>query len=78
VLALAGAGPSQADRNRATMTDVGPGHLRYEDISAAVAAGVLNLDGGRFGPSRPVTGKEAVDAVRRLERLTSRGRTGSR
>jgi tetratricopeptide (TPR) repeat protein len=78
VLALAGASPSRADRNRATMTDVGPGHLRYEDISAAVAAGVLSLDGGRFSPSRPVTGQEAVDAVRRLERLTARGRLGSR
>ena len=78
VLALAGASPPRADRNRATMTDVGPGHLRYEDISAAVAAGVLSLEGGRFAPSRPVTGQEAVDAVRRLERLTARGRIGSR
>jgi tetratricopeptide (TPR) repeat protein len=78
VLALAGAGPSRADRNRVTMADVGPDHLRFDDISAAVASGVMSLDGGFFRPSRPVTGQEAVEAVRRLERLTSRARSGSR
>jgi hypothetical protein len=60
------------------VTDVGTGHLRYEDISAAVAAGVLSLDGGAFRPSRPVTGQEALDAVGRLERLAGRRRSGSR
>jgi len=78
VLALAGASPSQADRNRVSITDVGISHLRYEDISTAVAAGVLTLDGGYFRPSRPVTGQETVDAVRRLEEFAARGRGGSR
>ena len=78
MLALTGASPSRADRDRVTMTDVGVGHLRYEDISAAVAAGVLSLDNGTFRPSRAVTGQEAVDAVRRLERLAARAGSGSR
>jgi Tfp pilus assembly protein PilF len=78
VLALVGATPSRADRTRVAMTDVGPGHLRYEDISAAVASGVLSLESGAFRPSRAVTGQEAVDAVSRLERLTARTRSGSR
>ena len=50
------------------MSDVGTTHLSYEDIAAAVAAGVLSLDDGNFRPSRAVTGQEAVDAIRRLER----------
>jgi tetratricopeptide (TPR) repeat protein len=78
ILALTGTGASRADRNRVTMADVGAGHLSYADIAAAVAADVLTLDGGAFRPSRAVTGQEAVDAVRRLERLTARGRSGSR
>jgi tetratricopeptide (TPR) repeat protein len=78
VLALSGAAPSQAERNRVTMADVGGSHLSYADISAAVAAGVLTLEGGNFRPSRPVTGQEAVDAVSRLERVAARGRSGSR
>ena len=78
VLALVGATPNRADRTRVAMTDVGPGHLRYEDISAAVASGVLSLESGAFRPSRAVTGQEAVDAVSRLERLTARTRNGSR
>jgi tetratricopeptide (TPR) repeat protein len=78
VLLLTGTSPARSDRDRVTMADVGAGHLRYEDISAAVAAGVLSLDGGNFRPSRPVTGQEAVDAVGRLERLAARGRSGNR
>jgi len=78
ILVLTGTTPTRADRSRVTVTDVGTGHLRYEDISAAVAAGVLSLDGGAFRPSRPVTGQEALDAVGRLERLAGRGRSGSR
>ena len=77
ILALSGATPSRADRNRVSITDVGVSHLRYEDISAAVAAGVLTLDGGNFRPSRPVTGQEAVDAIRRLEELAAQRRGGS-
>jgi endo-1,4-beta-xylanase len=72
ILALTGVNPSQADWNRVTMADVGVSHLGYEDISAAVAAGVLSLDAGAFHPSRPVTGREAADAIGRLERLAAR------
>jgi len=78
VLALTGMNPGRADRNRVTMSDVGTTHLSHEDISAAVAAGVMSLDGGNFRPSRAVTGQEAADAVRRLEKLAARSRTGSR
>jgi len=78
VLALTGTGPSRADRNRVNMADVGVSHLGYEDISSAVASGVLSLDNGSFRPSRAVTGQEAVDAVRQLERLAARIRGGSR
>jgi hypothetical protein len=77
VLTLTVTDPSRADRNRVTMADVAVSHLAYEDISAAVAAGVLSLDGANFRPSRPVTGQEAVDTVRRLERITARPRGGS-
>ncbi len=78
LLAIAGAAPGQADRSRVSMADVGPGHLSYDDIAAAVAAGVLSLDGGNFRPSRVVTGQEAADAIGRLERITGRPRGGGR
>jgi tetratricopeptide (TPR) repeat protein len=78
VLTLTGTNPSRADRIRVNIADVGAGHLGYEDISAAVASGVLLLDAGYFRPSRTVTGQEAEDAVRRLERLAARARSGSR
>jgi tetratricopeptide (TPR) repeat protein len=78
VLALAGAAPSRAERNRVAMADVGAGHLSFDAISAAVASGVLSLDAGNFRPSRAVTGQEAVDAVRRLEAIALRGRNESR
>ena len=78
LLSLTGTNPARADRSRVAMSDVGPTHLRYDDIAASVAAGVLSLDGGAFRPSRPVTGQEAVDAIGRLERLASRTRSGGR
>jgi hypothetical protein len=78
LLAIAGAAPGQADRSRVSMADVGPGHLSYDDIAAAVGAGVLSLDGGNFRPSRVVTGQEAADAIGRLERITGRPRGGGR
>jgi hypothetical protein len=52
--------------------------LSYDDIAAAVAAGVLALEGGSFRPSRVVTGKEAADAIGRIERITGRPRGGNR
>jgi len=78
LLVIAGASPSRADRARVSMADVGAGHLSYDDIAAAVAAGVLALEGGSFRPSRVVTGKEAADAIGRIERITGRPRSGNR
>jgi len=61
--------PSSAPpRPRPPIADVGPDHLRYADVAAAVAAGVMTLDGGLFRPSRVVSGAEALEVVRRLER----------
>ncbi len=52
------------------IVDVPPGHLSYQAVSTAVAAGVLPLgDNGAFQLLRPVTGAEVVDAVSRLEAL---------
>lgn len=63
---------------RPAIADVGPGHLRYRDVAAAVGAGVMMLDGASFRPSRVVTGAEVVEVVRRLERLASKARRGGR
>ena len=53
-----------------SFTDMGATHLSYDAARRAVEAGVLDfLDDGSFGPSRPVTGAEAVRAVERLASL---------
>ena len=50
--------------------DLPPGHLVYPAASLAVEAGVMSvLDDGTFQLARPVTGSEAVGAVRKLEEL---------
>jgi tetratricopeptide (TPR) repeat protein len=50
--------------------DVSTGHLAYRAASMAAEAGVMRVfDDGSFGLARPVTGAEAVAAVRRLEEL---------
>ena len=55
--------------------DVSPGHLSYPAASLAVEAGVMKtLDDGSFDLARPVTGAEAVAAVRTLEELAERPR----
>ena len=55
--------------------DVSPGHLSYPAASLAVEAGVMKtLEDGSFDLSRPVTGAEAVAAVRTLEDLAERPR----
>jgi len=57
------------------MADVGVSNLHYADVSLSVAAGILPLaDGGTFQLSRPVSGAEAIDAVSRIERLSSTSR----
>ena len=58
---------------RVPFSDMSPGHLNYNSATLAVAAGVLRtLDGGRFDPTAPVGGAEAVDAVEQLARLADR------
>jgi tetratricopeptide (TPR) repeat protein len=55
--------------------DVNPSHLSYPAASLAVEAGIMKtLEDGSFQLSRPVTGAEAVAAVRALEELTERPR----
>ena len=54
------------------MADVGVSNLHYADVSLSVAAGILPLaEGGLFQLTRPVSGAEAVDAISRVERLSS-------
>ena len=53
--------------------DISPNHLSYPAASLAVEAGVMGtLDDGSFQLARPVTGAEAVAAVRKLEELAGR------
>jgi tetratricopeptide (TPR) repeat protein len=58
---------------RQSFGDIGPGHLAYPAASVAVAAGVMAADpGGSFSPARLVTGREASEAITRLERMVGR------
>jgi hypothetical protein len=43
--------------------------LSYPAVSAAVASGVMPLNGGNFELLRGVTGAEAMDIINRLEAL---------
>lgn len=55
--------------------DVSPGHLSHTAASLTVEAGVMTtLEDGSFQLAQPVTGAEAVAAVRRLEELAERPR----
>ncbi|HXW06286.1 MAG TPA: tetratricopeptide repeat protein [Vicinamibacterales bacterium] len=65
---------AQAWRNpERRFPDVPPAHLNYPAAAVSVEAGVLQPQpDGSFQPSRPVTGAEAVEAVRRLEELAVR------
>jgi tetratricopeptide (TPR) repeat protein len=78
VLGASGAGTPRGAGGRPPMADVSTDHLRYGDVAAAVASGVMSLEGTYFRPSRVVTGAEAVDVMQKLERLTSKGRRGGR
>lgn len=52
------------------MGDVGVSNLHYADASLSVAAGIIPLlDDGSFQLSRSVSGADAIDAIRRIERL---------
>jgi tetratricopeptide (TPR) repeat protein len=60
---------------RRQFPDVSPGHLSYPAASLAVESGVMTtLEDGTFQLTRPVTGAEAVAAVRALEDLAERAR----
>jgi tetratricopeptide (TPR) repeat protein len=67
------AAPAAVDRWRAArlkFTDVAETHLAYPAASLAVASGVMQVEAdGGFGPSRAVTGAEAVQAVDRLQAM---------
>lgn len=61
-------------RARRRFPDVSPAHLSYPAASLAVEAGVLTTAGdGSFDLTRPVSGAEAVAAVRKLEDLAKSG-----
>jgi tetratricopeptide (TPR) repeat protein len=58
---------------RRRFPDLPPGHLSYPAASLAVESGVMStVEGGEFQLSRPVTGAEAVAAVKKLEDLSGR------
>jgi tetratricopeptide (TPR) repeat protein len=70
---LAGEDPKRAaswQSARRRFSDLPPGHLRYRAAALAVQAGVMQtFENDAFQLSRPVTGAEAVAAVRRLAEL---------
>ena len=55
--------------SRPTIPDVSTSHLNYPAVAAAVSAGVLPLEGGRFETERPVSGVDAIAALDRLRTL---------
>jgi hypothetical protein len=58
---------------RRQFPDLSQGHLSYPAASLAVEAGVMTtLEDGSFQLSRPVTGAEAMAAVKKLEELSNR------
>ena len=60
---------------RRKFPDISPAHLSHSAASVAVEAGVMTtLPDGSFQLSRPVTGAEAVAAVKKLESLSERRR----
>jgi hypothetical protein len=55
---------------RVQFSDLAPTHLAYPAASAAIASGVLTAGpGGTFAPSGIVSGREATEAIERLEAL---------
>lgn len=60
---------------RPTLADVPRTHLASAAIASAVASGAMSAtDDGRFQPSRPATGAEAIAALARLEQIVGGGR----
>ena len=59
---------------RLKFSDIAQGHLAYLSASVAVASGVMQLGpAASFQPSRPVTGREAIEAMDRLESMVRTG-----
>jgi tetratricopeptide (TPR) repeat protein len=54
---------------RVAVNDVGSTHLSYPAVSAAVASGVMPLNGSNFELLRGVSGAEAIDIISRIEAL---------
>lgn len=55
---------------RTTFPDLSTGHLAYAAASLAVASGVMSAAAdGRFEPSRTVSGREAIEAIERLQAM---------
>jgi hypothetical protein len=55
---------------RPRFSDLSPGHLSYPAAARSISAGVLDmLDNNSFQLTRPVSGREALTAVERLETL---------
>ena len=52
--------------------DLPPTHLVYRAASTAVAARVLESRDSRFEPTRPVTGRELMAAISRIDELANR------
>lgn len=58
---------------RGRFPDLPPGHLSYPAASVAVESGVMTaLGDGTFQLARPITGAEALAAIRKLEELSGR------
>ncbi|MDQ3212190.1 MAG: tetratricopeptide repeat protein [Acidobacteriota bacterium] len=58
---------------RVRFADLPPGHLSYPAASVAVQSGVMGMGpDATFQLSRPVTGAEALAAIRKLEELSGR------
>jgi tetratricopeptide (TPR) repeat protein len=58
---------------RGRFADIAPGHLSYPAASMAVESGVMTAHSdGTFQLARPITGSEALAAVKKLEQLSGR------
>jgi tetratricopeptide (TPR) repeat protein len=73
LLSLVAAARPEAARKwqgaRVAVSDVGSTHLSYPAVSAAVASGVMPLNGGNFELLRGVSGADAIEIISRLEAL---------
>jgi tetratricopeptide (TPR) repeat protein len=61
----------------ASLVDLSSSHPAFNDVSRAVAAGVLDAPNRVFDPTRLVTGAEAQGVVARLERLAGASAHGA-